>query len=443
VIESELTQATGIDSLTGLANRRWFVHLLEKVTGEGQADPEECAVLCLDLDHFKDVNHTFGHPVGDLLLQAVADRLQSNTRPGDTVARFGGDEFAVLAPNLKDPTHAELFAQRLIDTLGQPFRIEENDIYITTSVGLAFYDSDSPDAESVLSHSELALYGAKAQGRQTFQLFTDNMDREVRSRFALTADLRKAIFGNQLLLSYQPQVDLGSGSVIGLEALLRWRHPTKRNLTPSVFMPVAEESGLISPLHRLVLRDVCCQIRRWLDAGLNPPCVAINLSGIRFRAPRDLERDLEDILAEYKIVPARLELELTETAFMATSRENNNFLRRLRAKGFRLSIDDFGTGYSSLLYLRRLPADRIKIAQEFIVGLTVDSYDAAIVRTTLGLAHALGLSVLAEGVETAEQAKLLEEWGCRDAQGFYFARPTTPDEITELLRSGRSLLPGS
>lgn len=438
-IERDLVRAARIDSLTGLPNRGTFVDALNRAIADGRRWKRSFAVLFLDLDHFKDVNDTLGHPAGDELLKAVAQRLRETVRDTDTVARFGGDEFAVIGQDVKDPAGVGIFAQRLLDAVSAPMRVGDVEVRSGTSIGIAVFDPDIPDAETLLSYADIALYRAKAEGRGTFRFFTDAMDAEVRRRVTLGGELRTAIETGQLFLLYQPQVDAKSGRIIGLEALVRWRHASRGVVGPGEFIPVAEQIGLAVPLGRWVIDAACRQIRAWLDDGLTPPPVGVNLSAIHFRAPGELERDLRNSLDAYRLEPDRLELELTETVLMEASLEHGETLGRLRAMGFGLSIDDFGTGYSSLDYLRRFPVNRIKIDQGFVRDIGGAEGSEAIIRATIGLGQAMGLQVIAEGVETVEQFDRLKTWGCPQMQGFHFARPLAADRVAELLKDGGPL----
>jgi diguanylate cyclase (GGDEF)-like protein/PAS domain S-box-containing protein len=434
--EDQLKRMAHFDVLTGLANRGVFVAEVTRAIERTHRDGHSFAVLYLDLDHFKDVNDTLGHPIGDRLLQAVAERLLANVRTIDTVARFGGDEFALLMTDIGDPTDAAVLADKLMQIMAEPFLFDGNQILSGVSIGVATYEPDAPDAETLLAHADVALYRAKSEGRNTYRFFTGAMDAEVRKRVGLTAELQAAVASDQLFLIYQPQVDMESSRLVGLEALVRWNHPTRGVLMPGEFLPVAERSGLIVMLGNWVLRSACRQARQWLDAGIALPPLAVNVSALQFRAPRELEKEIEAALAVSRIPPGALEIELTETALMGTSSGHDNVVERLRARGLRIAIDDFGTGYSSLLYLRRFPVDRIKIAQEFVKDIGIEPNDTAIAKAAIGLARELGIGVIAEGVETAEQVRLLHEWGCRQAQGFYFAAAMPAADIEPLLRSG-------
>ena len=434
--EGQLKRMAQFDLLTGLANRGIFVAEVVRAIERARRGERSFAILYLDLDHFKDVNDTLGHPIGDRLLQSVAERLQANVRAIDTLARFGGDEFALLMADIGDPTDAGVLADKLLQIIVKPFLLDGNQIQSGFSIGIATYEPDAPDAEALLAHADVALYRAKSEGRHTYRFFTGAMDAEVRERVTLTSELQAAIAAGQLFLAYQPQVDMETSQLVGLEALVRWNHPTRGALLPGEFLPAAERSGLIVMLGNWVLRSACRQAQQWLQIGVALPPVAINVSALQFKAPRELENEIEAALAETGIPPGTLEIELTETALMGTSSGRENVVERLRARGLRIAIDDFGTGYSSLLYLRRFPVDRIKIAQEFVKDIGVEANDTAIVKAAISLARELGIGVMAEGVETADQVRLLHEWGCRQAQGFYFAAPMRPEEVPPLLRSG-------
>jgi diguanylate cyclase (GGDEF)-like protein/PAS domain S-box-containing protein len=435
--QQQIADLARFDVLTGLPNRRMFLEAMENAIARARRSIQSFAVLYLDLDHFKDVNDTLGHPIGDLLLQMVSERLRASVRQIDTAARFGGDEFSVIVADIREPADAAVVANKLLSVLREPFVIEGNVIRSGTSVGIAVYGSDSADAETLLSHADVALYRAKGEGRGTYRFFTNSMDTEVRARVTLGTELREAIAAGQFFLMYQPQVDSDTGRIVGLEALLRWRHPRLGIVGPAEFIPVAEHSGQIVTLERWVLREACRQTRQWLDEGIAVPLIAINVSVIEFKTPLELEHSIAATLEEFGLSPQFLELELTEGVLMEASREHNNAMLRLRGMGLRIAIDDFGNGYSSLDYLRRFSVERIKIAQNFIADLGVSSGNRAIVRAALGLARELGLEVVVEGVETAAQLELLKAWGCRIVQGYYFAKPLPAADVTPLLRIGK------
>jgi diguanylate cyclase (GGDEF)-like protein/PAS domain S-box-containing protein len=435
--EAKIVQMARFDGLTGLANRVVFTEALEKAIGYVRRGGQGFAVLYLDLDHFKDINDTLGHPMGDALLKEVAARLRGAVRDIDTVARFGGDEFAVLETNIADPTDAGLLAGRLLELLAEPYTIHGNTISSSASIGIAISGAEPVDAESLLSGADVALYRAKSEERGTYRFFTSAMDAEVRHRVETSNDLRGALASGQIFLEYQPQVDATNGQIVGLEALARWRHPQRGLVPPLEFIPIAERNGLINALGLWILRESCRQMRAWRDAGLTPPAIAVNLSAVQFKASQNLEAEIGQAIQDYGLRPGELELELTESVLMDAARNHNDVLVRLRSRGVRLAIDDFGTGYSSLDYLRRFPVDRIKIAQEFITDLDSKAENGIIVRAAIGLSRELGISILAEGVETRAQLDLLDQWGCRNIQGFYFSRPVPAMQAELLLRRGR------
>jgi diguanylate cyclase (GGDEF)-like protein/PAS domain S-box-containing protein len=458
--EEQIIQMEHYDRLTGLVNRHVFVEALEQAIASARRDVKTFAVLSLDLDHFKDVNDTLGRSVGDLLLKGVAARLRGCVRASDTVARFGGDEFAIILTDIGDPIQAAVvservrsaasesitiqgiedsasgFADKVLGAFSEPFHIHSHQVRSSTSIGIAIYGVDSPDTETLLAHADVALYRAKAESRGTYRFFDRAMDVEVRARFALGIELRQAIDANELFLMYQPQVDIESGRIVGLEALVRWQHPRRGVVGPGAFIPEAERNGLIVPLGHWVMREACRQTKEWLDAGIAPPSVAVNLSGVQFKRPRELERDIAAIVAEFDIPVHLLELELTESVLMGASPEHSDVVLRFREAGHRIAIDDFGSGYSSLDYLRRYHVDRIKIAQSFITDVGKGLGNDAIVRATIGLARDLGVEMVVEGVETAAQLALLKSWGCCVVQGFYFSRPVSASKTTALLRLG-------
>jgi len=394
-------------------------------------------VLYLDLDQFKDVNDTRGHLAGDRLLRIVAHRLQAGVRRKEDVSRFGGDEFATLLGDAQEPKEIAALANRIIGALSSPIVVDGNEIYVGASIGVSIYGEDAFDAETLLSHADIALYRAKAEGRQTYRFFSDAMNQEVRSRVKLTDELRLAIPKGELFLVYQPQVRAKGGVIIGVEALVRWRHPDRGIILPNVFLPVAESSGLIDALGHWVLREACRQGRQWIDAGITPGTISVNLSTSEFRTPFALERRVFSVLAETKLPPSLLELEITENTLISFSSEHEEVIERLRSAGVRFSLDDFGTGYSSLSYLRRFSIDRIKIARDFVVDLATSREAASIVKLILGLSRDFGNEVIAEGVETKEQLRLLQDLECSDVQGYYFSPPMSAAIIAPLLIAGK------
>ena len=427
------------DVLTGLANRVVFVEAVDQAIIATRRGGAGFAVIYLDLDRFKDVNDTLGHATGDELLELVARRMRGATRESDTLARFGGDEFALVATNIASPTAVGLLVEKLLHALAEPFDIAGSRIQSGASAGIDVFGPGSDDAETLLSHADIALYRAKSEQRGSFRFFTEAMDAETRARVSLGGELRVAIDTGELFLVYQPQVVLETGRITGLEALVRWRHPTRGVLGPDLFIPLAEQVGLIGRLGHWVLWAACRQAKLWVDAGIAPMRMCVNLSAVQLKAAVTTEADIFAALRETGLPPERLELELTESGLMDIAFGHDNMLDRLHRAGVGFAIDDFGTGYSSLDYLRRFPSARIKIPQNFVRNLDTNPGDAAIVKATIGLARELGLQVIAEGVEGRSQFDILKAWGCAEIQGFYFARPLAAEEIAPLLFEGGPL----
>jgi diguanylate cyclase (GGDEF)-like protein/PAS domain S-box-containing protein len=436
-IRDYLSDLARFDGLTGLLNRAAFGEALQQAAARARRGEHSFGVLCLDLDHFKAINDTLGHHIGDLVLKSVADRLRAHVRETDSVARFGGDEFAVLAAELREPADAGVLAMKLLEAFREPFVIEGNVIPSATSIGIAIFGIDSPVVETLLGHADLALYRAKLDGRRGYKFFDDSMDAEVRERVAVAKGLRDAMASESLCLFYQPQVEMGSGRIVGVEAQVRWPHPTRGMLASADFIAVAEKSGLTIQLGRWILREACRQAMAWFEDGIAPIVMGVNFSALQLRSPLDVETDVVAALAETRLPANCLEMELTETALMEASQEHNDVLQRIHGRGIRIAIDDFGTGYSSLDYLRRYPVDRIRIAPTFIADIVPDIEDVAIVRATIGLARELKINVIAKGVETQEQRDLLIQWGCSRGQGVYFSEPLSSDDVKRVLRAGR------
>lgn len=431
LIEAQVRHMAHHDALTGLPNRR----LLEDRLGQAiaMAKRRGCgvAVMFVDLDRFKLVNDSLGHRGGDLLLQAVARRLRGLLREADTVARVGGDEFVVVLSDLREEAPAATVAEKILGSLVQPYVIDGNDLRVTPSIGISLYPKDGTNVETLISHADAAMYHAKQMGRKNYQLFTSDMDCVAANRLQLENDLHRAIERGELLLHFQPKIDLASGRLCGMEALLRWLHPVKGLVPPGDFIPLAEDTGLIVPLGEWVIREACRQTTAWIEQG-HPACpIAVNLSARQFRG-RDLDRMIAAALGETGLSPALLELEITESTLMHNTEETMATLAKLQAIGLQLSIDDFGTGYSSLNYLKRFRVDKLKIDQSFVRDISSDPDDAAIVSAIIALAQHLKMRVVAEGVETAEQLEFLSGCGCDEAQGYYFSRPRPANEISSL-----------
>jgi diguanylate cyclase len=427
---SELAQT---DTLTTLANRRAFVDRLTSTYAANKGSSSPFAVHYIDLDDFKDVNDTLGHSVGDNLLREAADRLRKIVRQDDLVARIGGDEFVVLQADAYDLAASATLAAKIIETLCKPYLVEGNEIHLTASVGISRYSPELKGPGALMIQADLALYRAKEDGRNCFRFHNKELDQRVRERVTMGEELRVAIERGALDVYYQPQVEIASGKIVGLEALARWNHPKLGLISPALFIPIAEKTGSINALGKWVFEEVCRQIRHWEDEGIAVPLVAVNLSAIQFKRP-DLGLDIAKSLERWKVDPTKVEIELTESVLMEATKEHGDVVERIRKLGLKIAIDDFGTGYSPLNYLTRYPLDRLKIAQELVFKVTTDHRHATVVRTAIRLAEELGIEIIAEGVETAGQALFLVAAGCKYAQGFYFARPLDAPRVTELLR---------
>ena len=416
------------DALTGLPNRACFQERLEQCLQRAKRYRRQFALLFLDLDRFKEVNDTLGHHVGDALLCRVAEVLSAQIRTVDTIARLGGDEFVVILEDIPASRFVAHFVDRIMDEFGQPFHIEEREFFVTVSIGISLYPSDGREFETLVRHADIAMYQAKKAGRNGFSFFEPAMSEGAAERLRLEHDLHLALQRDEFVLYYQPQVDLTTGALIGVEALCRWRHPQLGLLSPTLFIPMAEDLGLIDTLGLKVLELGCRQMVDWDAAGLHVPRLAVNLS------VRELERSrlpgqIAAILERTGLDPARLELEVTESKLMRHAEMAIRALNAMRALGVTLAIDDFGTGYSSLSYLKRLPLNRLKIDRSFVEGLTRDVNDDSITRAIIALARTLGLEVLAEGIEAHEQAEFLFREGCVEGQGYLYDRPLSPEEL--------------
>jgi diguanylate cyclase (GGDEF)-like protein len=426
--EQQIQHLAFHDSLTGLPNRLLFHDRIEEALAEAQARGEAVAVLCLDLDHFKNVNDSLGHAAGDAVLRQIGERLRNCVRDRDTVARLGGDEFGIVLAKLTDPDFATTLAWRVISALGEPIDLNGHQAVVGTSIGIATSASDGLDGDKLLKNADLALYRAKADGRGTFRFFEADMDARAQARRALEIDLRQAARKRQLEVHYQPQVDLRTNTVIGFEALVRWRHPERGLIPPLDFIPLAEETGIIIQLGEWVLRQACWDAMKWPEE-IN---IAVNVSPAQFR-DHDLAQRVARILKETGLSPRRLEIEITESLLLRDVKANLGTLDELRALGLRISMDDFGTGYSSLSNLRSFPFDKIKIDRSFVQELQQSPDSAAIVRAVVGLGQSLGISTCAEGVETAEQIATLREQGCTHVQGYYYSPPKPFDQTIAML----------
>ncbi len=420
------------DALTGLPNRLLFHDRLGHAIARAAREDQRAALLFLDLDRFKTINDTLGHENGDQVLREVAGRLQSILRSADTVARLGGDEFVVLVECCGDLSEAAGVARKIIEVMAEGMRIGEQDLHLTTSIGISLYPDDAQDREGLLKFADQAMYRAKDEGRNTYQFFRPEMNKRSNELLALESSLRKALAEEQLSVVYQPQYDLATRRLIGFEALMRWNHPTRGMISPAEFIPLAEESGLIVSMGDWILRTVCAQNKAWQQEGLPAVRMAVNISARQFRQP-DFVDLVENALADAGLEADWLELEITESIAMQNVEETIMTLTDLKIRGIHLAIDDFGTGYSSLNYLKRFPISKLKIDQSFVRDIAGDPHDAAIVGAVIALGHSLNLEVIAEGVETEAQMHFLLERGCRQAQGYLFSPPRPAPECRELL----------
>jgi diguanylate cyclase (GGDEF)-like protein len=415
------------DLLTGLPNRALFMEQLGRRIELARVAGDAVAVLFLDLDRFKNVNDTLGHDVGDRLLVAVAQRLRRSVRNADCVARLGGDEFTVVLAEVVGPNAAVTAAQNICRALSTPFQIDGHDIFVTTSVGISMYPHDATDVGTLLKHADTAMYRAKRTS-SGFQFFEASMEHSISEHVRMENDLRRALERNEIEVFYQPQARVDNGRIVGAEALVRWRHPTRGMVSPAEFIPLAEETGLINPLGEWVLRTACAQMQEWTNAGLPSMRIAVNLS-VKQLLQKNFAAIVEQVLADTGLPPRLLELEITESTLMENAQHTLEALHRLRSLGVRLSIDDFGTGYSSLSYLKRFPVDIIKIDRSFVRDVPHDVDDAAIVTGIIALAHSLRLDVVAEGVETESQLRFLKEQSCDLLQGFYLSQAVPAEQF--------------
>ncbi|WP_168734365.1 bifunctional diguanylate cyclase/phosphodiesterase [Pseudothauera nasutitermitis] len=419
------------DVLTGLPNRNLLEDRLEQALHAARRHRNGLAVALVDLDHFKLVNDNLGHRQGDALLREVSRRLIQALRAGDTAARPGGDEFVILLPDLGGEQDGYAVLRRVQQQLLEPIDIDGRNFFVTCSIGVSLYPRDGDDAETLLRNADMAMYRAKEAGRNTIRFFTMEMDRQVQDRLEIEQELRRVLERDELSLVYQPQVDAGSGRVVGVEALLRWHHPRLGMVSPLRFIPLAEEIGLIGPIGEWVLREACVQARRWREQGLDELRIAVNVSARQFRE-LDLPERVAGILEETGLAPHLLELELTESMLMGNVERTEETLHRLKHIGVELALDDFGTGYSSFAYLRRFPIDTLKIDQSFVSGMVTGSNTESIVSAIIAMAHSLGMRVIAEGVENATQQRQLFQHGCDQMQGYLFGRPLPADEFAVL-----------
>ena len=432
------------DVLTSLPNRHLFKEHSIQAIRMAQRYGTKVAIIYIDLDHFKRINDTLGHNVGDKLLQKISEnmmivirssdsfaRTDNGSLPATSLSRLGGDEFAILIPGLTEIKHAALVAKRIIKCLGLPVKVASQELYVTGSIGIAVHPDDGEDIDTLLKNADAAMYHAKDAGRNNFQFYAKHMNELTLSRLNMEADLKKALERNELILYYQPQVEAATSTIVGVEALLRWEHPERGLVFPNEFIFIAEETGLIIPIGEWVLLTACAQMAVWHNSGFNELRMGVNLSSNQFRQG-DIVKSIKNILATTGLDPQYLELELTESIIMQDVEKTITTLRELKGMGCHLSIDDFGTGYSSMSYLKRFPLDTLKIDRSFIKDIMTDPNDAAITKATIGLAKGLGLTTIAEGVETKEQLIFLCKQGCDQIQGYFISRPVPAEKVEQL-----------
>jgi diguanylate cyclase (GGDEF)-like protein/PAS domain S-box-containing protein len=433
--QDRLAYLAQFDTLTGLPNRTMYIERLSQALRQSDRDRRSVGVLFVDVDRFKSVNDELGHSGGDAVLARVAGRLQSCVHPADTVARLSGDEFALLLNHVTGPEDAAMVSERVIASLAKPFRVDGHKVYVSASLGISISPADGSDPDALLKNADMAMYLAKQAGRNTYRFFLPEMNARAAERLRTETELRGALARREFVLHYQPKASIESGLISGFEALLRWNHPQRGLVSPTEFIPILEDTGLINEVGEWVVRQACEQIRAWRNAGLKACPVAINLSARQFNQ-NDLDVSIARILRETAIDPNLLEFELTESILMSDSEDAVRVLDNMKRCGIRLSVDDFGTGYSSLAYLRRFPLDSLKIDRAFIRHITTDSGEATIAKAIISLAHSLKLRVVAEGVETQAQLDFLREYACDEMQGYLFARPMSAADCARAMAEG-------
>jgi diguanylate cyclase (GGDEF)-like protein len=433
--QDRLAYLAQFDTLTGLPNRTMYIEQLSQTLRQANRDKRNVGVLFVDVDRFKSVNDELGHSGGDGVLARVAGRLQSCVRPTDTVARLSGDEFALLLEHMATPEEAAMVSERVIASLAKPFRVNGHEVYVSASLGISISPTDGSDPDALLKNADMAMYRAKQAGRNTYRYFLPEMNARAAERLRTETELRGALGRREFVLHYQPKAFIETGLISGFEALLRWNHPQRGLVSPSEFIPILEDTGLINEVGEWVVRQACEQIRAWQSDGLKACPVAINLSARQFNQ-NGLDASIARILKGTQIDPNLLEFELTESILMSDSEEAVRVLDNMKKCGIRLSVDDFGTGYSSLAYLRRFPLDSLKIDRAFIRHITTDSGEATIAKAIISLAHNLKLRVVAEGVETPAQLDFLREHACDEMQGYLFARPMSAADCARAMAEG-------
>jgi diguanylate cyclase (GGDEF)-like protein/PAS domain S-box-containing protein len=432
--EAQMIHVSEHDFLTGLPNRMLLNDRVNQAIRIAERYRRKLAVLFLDLDGFKHINDSLGHPVGDKLLQSVAKRLVDCVRGSDTVSRQGGDEFVVLLSEVAHLEDAATTVRRMLDAVGEAHSIDQHDLHVTSCIGVSVYPNDGLDAETLIKNADTAMYQAKENGPQTYQFFKSAMNVRAVERQGIEESLRRALERKELTLYYQPKINLRTGETTGAEALIRWTHPTRGRVSPAQFIPVAEACGLILPIGNWVLREACQQARAWVEAGLPFGTMAVNISAMQLREKSFLDTVFA-ILKDTGLDPSSLELELTESVLMKHAESTASILKTLRNTGVQLAVDDFGTGYSSLSYLRKFPIDALKIDQSFVRQITTVPDETIIVEAVISMGRSLKLRVVAEGVETQDQLAFLQSHQCDEAQGYYFSRPVPPHQFANMLET--------
>jgi len=431
----QMTHSAQHDVLTNLPNRMLLNDRISQSIALARRYDRPIALIFLDLDHFKYINDSLGHDIGDSLLQCISKRLLASVRASDTVSRQGGDEFVILLSEITCPEHAATSANKILLSLSAPCSIGGHDLHINGSIGISVYPEDGEDAETLIKNADMAMYHAKERGRNNFQFFKAEMNLKAVERQSLEGSLRRALEREEFLLHYQPKVNLDTGEITGVEALIRWQQPDRGLVPPSQFVPIAEDCGLIVSIGRWVLREACRQARAWQNAGLPPLPIAVNVSAVEFR-DEGFVKGIRTILAETGLAARYLELELTEGVLMADAESTASVLQELKMMGVHLAVDDFGTGYSSLSYLRQFPIDVLKIDQSFVQAITSDPDDSSIVSAIINMGKSLKHLVIAEGIETQEQKAYLQTQRCAEGQGYLFSRPLAAAQFAHLLQMG-------
>ncbi len=445
--EEEIRLLAFYDSLTGLANRMLFMDRLDNEITSAKRDKKCFALLYMDIDRFKQINDTFGHHIGDLLLKNVSEIFQKGLRSSDTasrtvnddanflIARLGGDEFIILLSNINKPKNAAIVARRLLHDISKSYDLDGQKISITASIGISIFPTDGESVEVLLKNADSAMYYAKGKGRNNYQFYKESLNRAVMERFSLEQSLKVAIKKDELLLYYQPQVELSTGKIVGAEALIRWLHPTQGMMQPDMFIPIAEETNLIIDINKWVIQTACKQNRAWQKAGLNPIRIAVNLSGYQI-ASQNIIKVIQEAIEEAGLDAKNLEVEITENIFMQDTEDTIQILELMKDLSLRIALDDFGTGYSSLSYLTTFPVDVIKIDRSFVMGCAMLKNNIAIIKAIIAMGHSLGMKIVAEGIETRKEFELIKKYGSDEGQGFYFSPPVPHDQFSKLLAMG-------